>query len=233
MNLSLGFIILRHVTNSNTNMYWIECYHSIRKLYPENPILIIDDNSNKDYIHSIILYNTIVISSEYPYRGEILPYYYYYKYKFCDTVVILHDSVFLNKKIDFDTTSYKFLWNFTHDWDQVVDENNMLQLFNDPALIELHQNKSKWTGCFGGMSVIHHDFLKKVFDKYDLTILLNHITNRHHRMSFERVIACILTIFEPSVSIFGNIHRYTKWGITFEEKDKYSHQDIIKIWSGR
>ena len=45
---TFGFIILRHVNSSITNTYWIRCYDSIRKYYPENTILIIDDNSDSD-----------------------------------------------------------------------------------------------------------------------------------------------------------------------------------------
>ena len=43
---SLGFIILRHVNSELTNKYWVNCYNCIRRHYPENKILIIDDNSN-------------------------------------------------------------------------------------------------------------------------------------------------------------------------------------------
>jgi hypothetical protein len=46
----LGFIVLRHVNDETTNQYWIHCYNCIRKYYPENMILIIDDNSNYDFV---------------------------------------------------------------------------------------------------------------------------------------------------------------------------------------
>jgi hypothetical protein len=39
----IGFIILRHVNNETTNYYWQDCYNHIRKYYPENIIMIIDD----------------------------------------------------------------------------------------------------------------------------------------------------------------------------------------------
>ena len=41
---TLGFIILRNVNSELTNKYWIHCYNCIRKYYPENKIIIIDDN---------------------------------------------------------------------------------------------------------------------------------------------------------------------------------------------
>ena len=100
-NLSVGFIILRHVNNTHTNQYWIYSYNCIRILYPENDILIIDDNSNYEYITNITLYKTTIINSEFPKRGELLPYYYYLNNKLFDIAVIIHDSVFITKKIDF------------------------------------------------------------------------------------------------------------------------------------
>ena len=50
MEKKIGFIILRHVNNVQTNNYWNHCYNCIRKYYPEFLILIIDDNSNNEYI---------------------------------------------------------------------------------------------------------------------------------------------------------------------------------------
>ena len=97
----IGFIILRHVSNPETDKYWNFCYDCIRKYYPENLILIIDDNSNYEYITDRPLYKTATINSEYHGRGELLPYYYFLHNKLFDTAVLLHDSAFINKYIDF------------------------------------------------------------------------------------------------------------------------------------
>ena len=78
---SLGFIILRHVNSSITNTYWIKCYNSIRHFYPENNILIIDDNSDPEFLTHKILYKTNIINSEFTKRGEVLPYYYFLQNK--------------------------------------------------------------------------------------------------------------------------------------------------------
>ena len=44
--MTTGFIILRHVNEKEHDNYWKTCYRTIRKFY-NNPILIIDDNSNQ------------------------------------------------------------------------------------------------------------------------------------------------------------------------------------------
>jgi hypothetical protein len=229
----IGFIILRHVNNKLTNNYWIRCYDCIRTFYPTHKIIIIDDDSNYNYITKKILYNTNIIRSEYKKRGELLPYIYYLKYNLFDTAVILHDSVFINKYIDFSVDKYKILWEFEHDWDQIEDETKMIQLFNDKELLSFYENKNLWKGCFGGMSIITHDYLSFVNSKHNISTLLDVVLTRYNRCSFERVIACLLQINQNNKSLLGNIHCYCKWGITFEEKKYYNTLPIIKVWSGR
>ena len=230
---SIGFIILRHVNNKLTNKYWIHCYNSIRKYYPENWILIIDDNSNYQYITNHILYNTTVIASEFPGRGELLPYYYYLQNKLFDIAVILHDSVFVNAYIDFSVDKYKLIWEFEHKWDLIPDETNMINVFNDSELLKFYENKTLWKGCFGGMVVIRHDFLQEINNKYEISKLLDHVLTRQKRQCFERVIACLLQKTHPKTTLYGTIQSYVKWGTKFHQKETCNHLPLIKVWTGR
>lgn len=230
---NVGFIILRHVNNELTNNYWIKSYNCIRLYYPENKILIIDDNSNYNFITNENLYKTTIINSEYHKRGELLPYYYYLHNKLFDIAVILNDSVFINKYIDFTVDKYKFLWDFEHYWDQIEDETGMINIFNDVELTTFYENKTLWKGCFGSMSIITHDYLSFINTKYDISKLLDLIQNRYNRCSFERVIACLLQKHEQNNSLLGNIHQYCPWGITFNDTDNYTHLPLTKCWTGR
>ena len=192
--MSIGFIILRHVNSRATDRYWRHSYDCVRKFYPENEIVIIDDNSKQQFITEKKLYKARIIKSEFPGRGELLPYYYYSKEKFFDTAVIIHDSVFINKKLDFNVDSYKLMWCFEiHSYDQVEDESKMINIFNDENLKEFHKNKL-WHGCYGGMSIVTYKYLNNLNKKYEFSKLLPLIRNRYNRMSFERVIACILQV---------------------------------------
>jgi hypothetical protein len=232
----IGFIILRHVNSELTNQYWNICYDCIRKYYPNNLIMIIDDNSNYEYVKYITkqtLHNTTIINSEHSERGELLPYYYYLHNKLFDTAVILHDSVFINQYIDFTVEKYKLIWEFEHNWDQIEDETSMINLFNDEELLNFHKNKYLWKGCFGGMSIITHDYLMDVNNKYNINKLLNCVSSRYNRCSFERVIACLLQIRAKKETLLGNIHEYCPWGITFYQKQFFSHLPLTKIWTGR
>ena len=235
-----GFIVLRHVNNELSNKYWIKCVNSIRQYYPENNILIIDDNSNYEYITEEKLYKTTIINSEYHKRGELLPFYYYLHNKLFDIAIIFHDSVVINKYIDFSVEKYKFLWEFEHNWDQIEDETKMINIFNDLELKKFYENKSLWKGCFGCMTIITHDYLTYINDKYDFVKLLDYVDNKHNRMSLERVIACLLQKEgKKETTLLGNLHKYLEsmgtgyGGITFHELDKWKHFPLVKHWCSR
>ena len=239
--MSLGFIILRHVNSLETNRLWIECYDSIRKFYPLHKILIIDDNSKYNFVDkSKVLFNTLLIQSEFPGRGELLPYYYYLQHKLFDRAVILHDSVFINQFIDFDKEN-NFLWEFEHDWDNYYNEDLLINhLHNKDIIKTFHKNKHLWKGCFGVMSVLSHDFLCEMNILFNFTNLINVITDRDKRMSWERVFAVLFTLCnsknnKQTSSIFKNIHNYCDWGGTYNQyKSKpIENKPIIKVWSGR
>ena len=238
-----GFIMIRHVNSLETNKYWIESYNCIRKFY-FNKIIIIDDNSNKEYLnendHNNLI-NCCIINSEYPKRGEILAYYYLIKYNLFDKAVILHDSTFINKNIDFfKYDKVKFLWHFTHNWDTPEDEIKLLKkIKNNKELFKLYQLKNKWMGCFGLQTVIEYSFLKNIVSKYNLFDILNYIDTRPKRMNLERILGLIFTYENPDLiqqpSIYGIIHHYIHWGYSYNKylNESIPDLDIIKVWTGR
>jgi len=245
---TMGFIILRHVRNEETDQYWKLCYDTIREFYPENAIMIIDDNSDSKYITSKHLEHTTVIHSEFHQRGELLPYLYYSKNPIADIVMILHDSMFITKFIDFsEVDCYKSLWDFEHKWDQPHDESRIIQVFNSQLLNSFHYTKEIWKGCFGGASIITHKFLQFIYADFDLFKITDRITCRYNRMSFERVIGCIMQLqyhkFKNMIEVgpddknsayYGDILKYCPWEIVvFRNKHEFMHLPIIKIWTGR
>ena len=237
-----GFIIVRHVNSQVTNNYWIESYKCIRKQY-DNKIIIIDDNSNYDFISKDFeVINCEIVNSEFKARGEILGYYYLYKNKYFEKAVIIHDSVFINKYIDFEKyDKIKFLWHFTHHWDNEKNELGLLnKVKNNTHLRNFYFDKNKWHGCFGVQSVISYNFLEYITNKYNIFNLIYFISNRPIRMNFERIFGLICSYevdeLQNDPSIFGIIHHYLHWGYTFDnylsDKDNLN-LSIIKVWTGR
>ena len=51
--MSFGFVLLRNVKSYDDNKLWLNAYLSLRKFYPEIPIMIINDNCNKSVIINI------------------------------------------------------------------------------------------------------------------------------------------------------------------------------------
>ena len=103
------------MNSEKTNKYWNECVRCIQKFHWGIPIVIIDDNSNYDFIKSEQEYqNVSVVQSEYPKRGELLPYYYFFKNHYWENAVIIHDSVFIQTRVPYIKlkTNVLPLWHF-------------------------------------------------------------------------------------------------------------------------
>lgn len=231
---SLGFFILRHVTDEKTGKLWKHCYNCIRKFYMYNNIIIIDDNSNYDYIDiedENKLMNTFIIKSDFHKRGELLFYHYYLRNKLFDTAVFLHDSVFLNNFFDFKCNEYKFLWNIGHALDVPDNELRLLSVYNDPELIEFYNKRELWDGAFGTMMIVKHSFLRRVNEKYDLSKLLEFVSTKDDRKACERVIPCIFQKEAPMETLLGGIHDYCQCGDS--DTTNYKHLPIIKVWTDR
>ena len=59
MNDLFGFIITRHVNSELTNNYWNHSVKLLRSLYPLRKIVIIDDNSDYNFVKAEFEYKNI------------------------------------------------------------------------------------------------------------------------------------------------------------------------------
>lgn len=229
---STVFIILRHVNNELTNQYWQLACQRISEYHPNSMIYIIDDHSRTEWltpVPAVFLDKVTVINSELPPgRGEILPLYYFHKHKWAESAVIIHDSVYLQStildKID-SKLPVQFLWSFKypHLYDNREIEKAQLKLLNYAAeLTSIYYKMKLWFGCFGVMCHITWDYLNHLNEKYGLFSLVDHISNRPDRCSFERTFAIIChhdnrssataptSNVEPLSAVYGTIQEYSK-----------------------
>ena len=237
----LGFIILRHVSQKEHDRLWIHCYECIRQLY-DAPILIIDDNSDESLLGQIKLDNCTVVKSEFPKRGELLPYYYFHKLAPFEKAVILHDSMFIKKKLDVESIDeVKFLWHFDrHVGDRPELEKSFIKTMKSEQVMNLYDSKN-WHGCFGVASVITHNYITHLQEKYNLFALLDVIESRNDRMRLERIFALLCfhdgSVTKKSCSIFGRIHNFPGcYSCTFSKYQRNPNRfsvPIIKVWSSR
>jgi len=247
--MSFGFIITRHVNSEKTNCYWNQNIKLLRTHYPQCKLVIIDDNSNQSFIKAEFDYiNLEVINSEYPGRGELLPYIYYLKYKWFDNAVIIHDSVFFHKTIDFTNikTNAISLWMFYNNDSEIYNILRISNSLNHSHVIKSHilkWSKNNWVSCFGSQSYINHTFLVNLNNKYKLTNLINVITNRSDRCALERIMGILFYIeTRTNKTLLGCINNShieaNNYTYSF---DKYMHSfhsgelptPIIKVWTGR
>lgn len=256
--MKYGFIVTRHVNSEQTNKYWNQCIKLIRSFYPLAQIIIIDDNSNQDFIIPEHDYdNVTVIRSEYPKRGELLPYIYFLRYKWFENAVIIHDSVFIHKKIPFEVLNMPVLplWHHPSDKDNIQNsmrvisylKNNYNLYYNmmgrDSNVLRFNENK--YNICFGCQCYINLKFLERINRKYNIVNLTNAIHCRTDRCTLERVIGLIFTEESTQLkngrmkSLFGDIRKHHKsFGYNFNEyindfNKGRAVQSFVKIWTGR
>lgn len=253
-----GFILTRHVNSEKTNMYWNQAVKLIRTYYPLRQIVVIDDNSNQNFIKADFDYkNVITIQSEYPQRGELLPYIYYLKYKWFPNAVIIHDSLFIHKKIPFENITVPVLPLWHHKYDH-ENESNIIRLtsslkYNRFLINKLHKtdmvvsylgfSNDSFNLCFGGQCFIKLDFLEKIENKYKISNLINVIHNRTDRCSLERILGLLFCLEYPKLcyinSLFGDIltqpraFNYNYDDYTNDLNQKRVLKPFVKIWTGR
>lgn len=261
---SFGFIMTRHVNSKKSNTYWQEAYRCIRAIYPSVLILIVDDNSNKEYLQmgpeSPILSNIWLIESEYAGRGELLAYYYFWKYKPFKKAVVIHDSVFIqssfktffSSKIE-EIDTARFLWHFPHFFDQPEKEETYLRALEKAGcpkhtvndLIYFHRGLQKeWLGCFGVMSVISLTFLTNLVEKYGFFHWFQIVFSRNERYVMERVFAVLCCIEDRKAckSLLGDIYEtprnfHFEWDDylkgEWKKEEQMTRLPLLKVWSGR
>jgi hypothetical protein len=174
-----------------------------------------------------------------------LGYYYFYKNHFFEKAIIIHDSVFINKYINFDKyDEIKFIWHFESKWFDQNEEIHLIEKINhSDHILKYYDNLEEVHGCFGIQSVITYNFIEKIEKKYNIFNLLNNINTRKLRMDFERVFALICinecNKLKSEPSILGLIHNYIRFGYSYDDyiNDKknnnlYSYP-MIKVWTGR
>lgn len=244
-----GFVVLRNVTNEKTNEYWNRCVRRLNYFYPLRTIIIIDDNSKKEFIKELYPHKNITIyESEYPTRGELLPFLYFLKHHWFEKMIFIHDSCFFHKRISFDKLPYYILplWHFDADNEQNTNILYHLQnIKHSQELISFFQKKDlflynsrEWYGIFGLMCMIDYEILNQIHQKYNLLSFTKIINSRNQRCGLERSLSIIFYKEYPQLkkvpSLLGNIFQYGIWNLSYEEylQKKYN-LPLVKVWTGR
>jgi hypothetical protein len=130
----------------------------------------------------------------------------------------------------------------------VNDIKNLLgKLNHSEELIKLYDNKDKWCGCFGIISILTLEYCEEVLDKkYNFFILLDHLKSKIDRCCLERLFGIICCHHDASVKnkvLMGDIHnyinQYCNWTYDFDDyirerqENKLNRFPIVKTFNGR
>ena len=240
---ALGFVLTRHVTSETTNLYWKECISQIRIFYPTNIIMIVDDNSDLEYLNQdgVCLDNCIIIKGEYPGCGELLAYYYFHKHRLFEKTIVIHDSVFIQAKLEVESVDdAKILWDFPGYSICEYDIETMIkQLNRSEESLECFRSR-EYSGCFGLMSVMTYTFLEKLNLEFNLFNVLDMMKSRENRQTLERVFGVAIKVAlgsSCSSSLFGSIFDHPQcFSYSWEQYqlDKVAKSNkVFKVFTGR
>ena len=256
----ISFFMPVHVRDTEQKEMWKEALRCIRKFYKEQRIFIIIDNCDSSelgiYDNDYPDNNITFLKSEFNGAGELLPFYYYYKFKSSKKAIFIQDSMFIQKPFTDDeindVTNVKFFWHFElykHE-NYPLALNILSYLKHSEELINLYYNDNKWDGCFGFAVIITLEFLEHLQNKYEFLNLLPSCNNRPIRCCFERIIA--LMCFNElkwnvenkfKYSFYGNILHFPDYNhfsfdkyknrLTNENNKELEKVSIIKCWCHR
>lgn len=252
MRPPLGAVLLRHVCDSLTDLYWKRAYRAIRRFHPEIPVMIVDDSSDRQFLQEdiVLTHCTVIYDYDHKGRGELLPYWYFYRLRPFDQAIILHDSTFLQAPITCDLQEQEgiqFLWTIPHIYDDAL-QVEIQELIGALPEVEredvrsmYRHTKADWTGIFGVMSIVDGKWLDEVIQRFDLfDRWFPIIKNRQYRCALERVFGLVAYYHQRTrvrTSMFGKIQQYIRWGVTFMEylanEATYQAYPVMKVWSGR
>ena len=185
-----------------------------------------------------------------------MPYIYFLKYKWFNNAVIIHDSVFIHKRIPFENIKSPVisLWHHSYDKENL---HNLLRIcsnlknnsylknkLNGPEFNILGLNKNDhFDLCFGVQSYINLNFLEMLESKYGITNLISVINSRKDRCGLERIMGLLFNqecpLLKVKSSLFGNILNHHKsFHYNYDEyindfNNKKACGSFVKVWTGR
>jgi hypothetical protein len=235
------FVILRNIQKTSDNDLWLACYHSIRQFYT-NQIIIIDDNSSVNTVNGKLV-NTEIIQSEFNGAGEILPYYYFNKEKWADTMIFMHDSMVLHRLFTDNELDHEvvFHWHFKENNEVVTKKTlSLLASITKSKEIEDYAKSKTWIGAFGCSGIIDYTVVSMLEEKYKISKLVAVIRTRKQRELVERILGILLSFEKKVVSNFGDILNYPyKFEANNLQTSLYNisqvnyNTAIVKLWRGR
>ena len=251
-----GWLVLRHVASGEhvSAQFWHENARRLRRWFPSDPILIIDNRSNRTVFPLTWrcpeeLAPCSVVFHDDDASAEMLPYYIMATRQPFRRAVFLFDSTFaLSPKDDhapaermararatLTTGETRPLWGFDtrghfserhFKWLSTTTMRLLNALNHSRVLRARALDYSSWWGCFGAMAVFDVEFATMLFRDLGFERLRKLLTNRIERMAFERIMGIVLSFggFSPAEQPHKRTASPTKRAVQGDIVDAHPHK---------
>lgn len=215
--MNFGFIIPSFCKTDQHLDVLKYCIKSIRKFYPNNKIIIINDFSlidiSKPFTNDL---NVNIVMSTQKGAADISTYEYFYNNKLFDIAVIMQDSMFFENKVETLDQIEKVLplWHATNhrrEWDTtIVPKTQIADMFKNEITthsehiithikkilgdteftkyaLNLYKQKERWSVTFGPSVIISHNFLTELQEKTNILSLFTQLYTNWQRRIAESV----------------------------------------------
>ena len=190
---ALGFVIGRHIADASHGDLCFRAYSSIRRFYPDSPVVIVDDSSPRPDLHAYDARTTVIQSARRG-SGEFGLYHHFHVGGWFDRAVLMHDSMVINQRLVIPDVPITYLWHFPAEaaLDSVVKDVKKFigRLENKRAAKRKYTSRS-WLGMFGCASIVTWSCLDRVAARYDLFGLLRKVDTRPKRCAMERILGIV------------------------------------------
>ena len=198
---SFGFIIPSYVNTPYAYQRLKLCIDSIRKQYPLILIVVIDDYSDIDISELMLMDSKLIVEKSLIKRGgEINPYCHFFYKKYFDVAIIIQDSTIIKTlvPVDMSKVTVKFFYYFNNhrpSWNKNFElvfnkfYDNISDVTKRENIKIFSNDRNKWLGCVGVMSVISHDYLVNMNNKTCFIEMCQYVKDRTDRMIMENIFA--------------------------------------------
>ena len=239
---SFGFIIPSYVNTPYAYHRLKLCIDSIRKQYPLILIVVIDDYSDIDISELMLMDSKLIVEKSLIKRGgEINPYCHFFYKKYFDVAIIIQDSTTIKTlvPIDISKVTVKFFYYFNNhrpSWNNEPFENVFNNFYNNISDItkrenikKFSNNRNKWLGCWGVMSVISHDYLVDMNNKTCFIEMCKYVKDRTDRMIMENIFA-VCCFYSGGIDINNcAIHKNVYTSYYNNKKEIFESTNMTKI----
>lgn len=252
------FFLSRYAANAKDASYIYRAVQSIRRIYPDARITVVDDGSPSEFEYEPDCELTALVQNPHPRSGEVgaLMTAWSSLRAHDDVAITMHDSMVLAAPVVMPAdSSVAFLWHF--DRYAAMHLPHSLRLLSRLGLSDRHmlfladtfisRFNADWRGCFGVSMAVTKAALDCVNSRCRLfdPAFMSAVCTREDRQAAERIVGLVFHMFAPGIpklvpSLCGNIFDHPRPWCTSTASQPLDAllrsgypAPFVKTWAGR